>query len=291
MPKKDVKDFLQSKGVKDQNGDRTNLAKQLLGGLLLDIFGPVIEAGKLPQSGYPCHDGTLTDNTRDISVVVYEHEQAWYHYHTDPVKDGLGGCRFNVKITGPVLDLPSNAVSIDLLIDLMLGDKLKDVLDANPKMRAKKDNEPDLKMFEYSNHNDRKTVLGMHVMDPRYESVSQACELYKKIVDVIKATRPLLAKYAGLISQENVVPDLRNTLNLALTQYNQAFAGVPVDSVAYRLKLKEVIKFVSDNQDAISRTTTGEKARVLNEIKEMFAPIRQEIATYFSQPLYSTAKR
>ena len=294
---KEVRNFLQSQGLKNQ--DSPKLAKELLAGLLPDIFGQVFVNGAVPKSGYPAHDGIMRDTCRAGVVVVYEHNQGWDHYKTDPVKDGLGGASFEVQLVGTEKLCVPSVFGLEQLVRLIFGDKFPEVVKADKRYNPENPSRHRFTVgtfgFAYNNYgqgmDESKPFLTMAPRDPRYEIISQAAELFLKVVEVIKACEPQLKEYAGLVQQKSVTEGrLPLCISTALNDLEIAVHGIELDASHTRYNLTSALSFVQENKDLILAYVSKRQGELTPQIGNGFEPIRENLVSYFTQPLYSTKK-
>lgn len=289
-----VRNFLQAKGLKNQYADKNQLAEALLAGLLPDIFEKVFETGARPQSGYPCHDGQIVDTSRGDVEVVYNHGQSWDHYKTDPIKDGLGCCFFDLNIRGVEgLFVLRDWFELEPLLQMVFGERLAEVKEVNPRRGL-------LACEKISAGNDHYTraFLEMYPTSPVHEDVSQAVELYRKVAGVIKGEEDKIKEFADLVRQGAVAEGLLKKVGEVSGSFNTAFTQETSKGVGYNKRLEEIRNFVESmgifiesNLGPLRERVESGKQHILTDLTKAFEPVRDELVSYFTQPLYSTETR
>ncbi len=286
-----VRDFLQAKGIRNQN-DVDPLAEALLAGLLPDLFGKVFEGGFRPQSGYRCHDGDIIDTSRGDVTVAYAHVQFWDHYQTDPVRDGLAGCGLSVKIESvDVLPIPVDSMTREQLLKVILDGKLQEVLDARPEFEGF-DAQWKKGVFSYGNNRSEddgftRASLIMHPVSPVYQDIEEAVELYKAVVDVIRSKEGSFTEFANLAHQGKVAEGLLEKLRGASDAFSTAFRGTG-EGADYGRHLAEAGSFAEGKGELLAEHVRTGQQRVLTDLTTAFEPLRDRLVTYFTQPLFTT---
>ncbi|MFH1438932.1 MAG: hypothetical protein ABIG89_00050 [Candidatus Woesearchaeota archaeon] len=291
-----VKDFLQDKGLRDQHKDRDVLAEALLAGLLPEIFSKVFETGARPKSGFPCHDGEITDNSRDDVVVVYHHGQSWNHYERDPIHNGLPSCYFGVKIIGASpLFVVRDWKQPEQLLKIVFGDRFEEVKHARADS-TKADSTTAVSLERgiltsniVGGRTDHYThaSLEMYPVSPLYDDISQAAELYRKVVGIVRGNEASIKRYSDLVQQGIVAEGLLAKISGTAKDFSTAFEGIGIDQ-EYGQKLESVCGFFKGKIDFLREHVTAGKQQVLEDLTKAFEPIRDELVSYFTTAVYST---
>lgn len=286
-----VRDFLQARGLRNQDIDREPLARALLAGLLPDIFGKVFENGARPKSGYPCHDGEIIDTSRGDVVIAYTYVQFWDHYKTDPIKDGLNGCGFSVKIESADTSLlPVDSISREQMFKIIFGGKLEQVLEARPEFKGF-DHLWQKSVFSYGNRFEEdgftRASLVMHPLSPIYEDINNAVELYRAVTSVIQGAQDKFRDFADLSDQTGVAEGLLGKVRGASKAFSSAFKGTG-EGAEYERHLAEAGNFVESKRESLREYVASRKQKVLTDLTANFELLRDRLVTYFTQPLFTT---
>lgn len=289
-----VRDFLQTRGLRNQNVDREPLAKALLAGLLPDIFGKVFENGARPHSGYSCHDGEIKDASQGDVTVVYTHVQFWNHYQTDPIKDGLSGCGLGVKIeSADALPIPVDSMTRKQFLKIMFDGSLQRVLSTRPEFKEF-DDLWQKGVFSYGtkskNDGCSRASLVMHPVSPVYSDIENAVELYKTVVDVIKGAEGKFEEFADLVHQRKVADGLLGKLRESSNAFSTAFRETG-EGADYEQHLAGACNFAEGKREFLNEHVRTRQQRVLTDLTTAFEPLRDRMVAYFTQPLFTTETR